>query len=188
MAVIRKICSFILASALCVGARANTPICGEHEVDIEQMYMFVSDRNPDFSYEVAEAFYQVGRLYGVRGDIALCQAILETGWFRFDNGTAVRPEAHNYCGLGVRRTGDTGCEFASVREGVTAMIQHLYAYATPDSLPEGEELLDPRFVYVERGSAESWEALSGRWAMNPRYGKMILDIYNQMTRYELRID
>ena len=142
---------------------AKTPILGTHSIDAEQMYQFVASRNPD-----------------------LCQAIIETGWFRFDNGTAVTPDAHNYCGMGVRRRGDKGCVFGSVREGVTAMIQHLYAYACRHDLPEGEQLLDPRFGYVDRGSAKSWESLSGRWAMNPRYGKDILDMYRRMERHDNR--
>lgn len=161
---------------------ARTPILGSAKVDAEQMYRFVASRNPGFEREVAEAFLEIGELYGVRGDIALCQAIIETGWFRFDNGTAVSPDAYNYCGMGVSRTGDSGCSFGSVREGVTAMMQHLYAYACHQDLPEGEELLDPRFRYVTRGSAKSWEALSGRWAMNPRYGRNILDMYKRMTK------
>ena len=115
----------------------------------------------------------------------MCQAIIETGWFRFDNGTAVSPSAHNYCGLGVKRRGDKGCSFKSVREGVTAMIQHLYAYSCRDAIPDGEDMLDPRFSFVTRGSATSWEALSGRWAMNRHYGRNILNIYKKMLDHEV---
>lgn len=163
--------------------RGGTPIFGNHKIEVEQMYQFVRSRNPSFEREVAEAFYDVGRLYGIRGDIALCQAIIETGWFRFDNGTAVRPDSHNYCGLGVRKNGQQGCKFDNIRDGVTAMIQHLYAYACAEDLPKGERLLDPRFRLVSRGSAKSWEALSGKWAMNPNYGNNILKIYGQMTKH-----
>lgn len=145
------------------------------------MYAYVSRHNSEFSREVAEAFYKIGERYGIRGDIAICQAIIETGWFRFDNGTAVKPEAHNYCGLGVKKRGDKGCAFASVEEGVTAMIQHLYAYACSNKLPNGEKVVDPRFSYVKRGCAPTWEKLAGRWAMNPRYGKNILQLYSNLS-------
>lgn len=164
---------------------ARTPICGSQEADVERMYQYVSMRNPGFQREIAEAFYEIGKTYGVRGDIALCQAIIETGWFRFDNGTAVRPESHNYCGLGVKRRGDRGCSFESVHEGVTAMIQHLYAYSCKDPLPEGEKLTDPRFGYVTRGVAPSWESLSGRWAMNSNYGASILGLYRRMMSHDV---
>lgn len=159
---------------------ASSPIMGEQEVDAETMYRFVAERNPRFSREIAEAFHEVGELYGLRGDIALCQAIIETGWFRFDNGTAVRPEHHNYCGLGVHTRGSRGCSFGSVREGVTAMLQHLYAYACREPLPKGETMIDPRFRFVTRGAAPTWESLSGKWAMNNSYGDNILRIYRQM--------
>lgn len=156
---------------------ARTPIFGNPEIEVDHMYAYVKRHNPEFSREVAEAFHYIGRRYGIRGDIALCQAIIETGWFRFDNGTAVRPEAHNYCGLGVKKRGDEGCSFKSVEEGVTAMIQHLYAYACSDKLPAGESMIDPRFNYVSRGCASTWEKLAGRWAMNPNYGNNIMRIY-----------
>lgn len=162
-------------------AAGKTPIFGTPEVEIDNMYAYVKRHNPDFRREVAEAFYNVGRRYGIRGDIALCQAIIETGWFRFDNGTAVRPEAHNYCGLGVKKRGDRGCSFRTVEDGVTAMIQHLYAYACSKKLPEGESKIDPRFDYVSRGSATTWEKLAGRWAMNPRYGSNIMKIYSGLV-------
>lgn len=160
--------------------RADTSIMGEPEIDALTMASFVIEHNPDFDPAIAEAFVSVGRRYGVRGDIALCQAILETGWFRFADGTAVTPDQHNYCGLGVVRRGVAGCSFDSIEEGVVAMMQHLYAYCSRDPLPEGERLLDPRFKLVNRGSATTWEGLSNRWAANPSYGKNILAIYRKM--------
>lgn len=175
----------LLLSLLSVTARAATPIRGTQQADPERMYQYVAVHNPNFSREVAQAFYDIGELYGIRGDIALCQAIIETGWFRFDNGTAVSPSAHNYCGLGVKRRGDKGCSFSSVREGVTAMIQHLYAYSGHDAIPAGEDMLDPRFSFVTRGSATSWESLSGRWAMNKHYGRNILNIYKKMLDHDV---
>ncbi len=162
--------------------QAKTPIFGTMEVEPQQMYEYVTRHNPGFDIRIAEAFYDVGRRYGIRGDIALCQAIIETGWFRFDNGTAVGADAHNYCGLGVMSRGSKGCSFSSIEEGVTAMLQHLYAYAGMDPLPMGEIVLDPRFKYVTRGCAPTWERLSGRWAMNPNYGANIMRIYQEMLK------
>ncbi|MCM1522191.1 MAG: glucosaminidase domain-containing protein [Muribaculaceae bacterium] len=161
----------------------GTSILGPHQVEIETMYQFVASRNPGFDRRIAQAFHDVGRRYGIRGDVALCQAIIETGWFRFDNGTAVRPGQHNYCGMGVRSRGQRGASFATVEEGVTAMMQHLYAYATKRGLPKGERLVDPRFKLVERGVAPTWQALSGRWAANPKYGSDILAMYSKMKKY-----
>lgn len=161
-------------------AEAAMMILGEPRVDAETMWRFVNKVNPDFPIEIARAYIEVGRRYGIRGDIALCQAVIETGWFRFADGTAVRPEQHNYCGLGVEKRGMTGCSFSSIEEGVTAQLQHLYAYAADTPLPDGEKIVDPRFKLVKRGCAQSWHDLSGRWAMNDRYGTQILSLYQRL--------
>lgn len=171
----------LILTLMPVFSLASTPIFGKAEVEVDHMYEYVCRHNPNFEREVAEAFYKVGERYGIRGDIALCQAIIETGWFRFDNGTAVKPKHHNYCGLGVKNRGDKGCKFHTVEEGVTAMIQHLYAYACSEQLPEGETIVDPRFTFVKRGCAPTWEGLAGRWAMNEHYGKNILKIFTGLA-------
>lgn len=157
-------------------------ILGEPEFDAQTLWLFVRRHNADFPIEIAETFLEVGSRYGIRGDIALCQAIIETGWFRFADGTAVKPEQHNYCGLGVTGRGMTGSSFESISDGVTAHIQHLYAYATTTPLPSGERLLDPRFSLVARGVARTWHDLSNRWAMNPNYGRQIFDLYTQLRK------
>ncbi len=173
-----------LAAAIFIaapGAMGQTPIAGRHAVEPSALVAFVQRHNPDFDPAIAYAFIDVGERYGIRGDIALCQAIIETGWFRFDKGTAVTPEMHNYCGLGVTSLGAAGCCFSSIEEGVAAMLQHLYAYCCTDPLPPGEEVLDPRFEMVTRGCATTWEDLSGRWAMNPAYGKNIMALYARVA-------
>lgn len=71
---------------------------------------------------------------------------------------------------------------ASIEDGVTAHIQHLYAYATSLDLPQGEYLIDPRFNLVKRGIAPLWTDLNGRWAVpGTTYGQSILKIYDAIT-------
>ena len=155
LAMQRHILTFLLLM-LCgasVGIKASNRIVGEAKVSPEDMCEFVRQHNPDFPLEIAEAYYEIGSRYGIRGDVALCQAIIETGWFKFQDGTAVTPDQYNFCGLGVTRLGVKGNAFSSIQEGVTAQIQHLYAYATRKSLPDGEELVDARFTLVSRGCA-----------------------------------
>jgi N-acetylmuramoyl-L-alanine amidase len=162
-------------------------ICGESNVtSVEKMVAFVKARNPEVKdiEEIAKQFLEVGKLYGIRGDIAFCQSVIETGWFKFDGGTAVTPDQHNYCGLGVTSKGMKGNEFATVKDGVTAQIQHLFAYACKDSVPNGEFVIDPRFKYVTRGIAPHWEDLSNRWAMNANYGTHILSLFEQLEKFE----
>lgn len=158
-------------------------ILGKPQVDAHAIWQFVRRHNPDFQIEIAEAFISLGETYGIRGDVALCQAIIETGWFRFADGTAVTPDQHNYCGLGVTRRGVRGHAFETIEEGVRAHLQHLYAYACTSPLPPDEPLTDPRFSLVKRGVAPTWTELSNRWAMNPSYGRQIMELYSRLLQH-----
>jgi N-acetylmuramoyl-L-alanine amidase len=160
-------------------------ILGESTVAVEKMIAFVKEKNPNalFIEEIAKQFIEVGKTYGIRGDMAFCQSLIETGWFKFDGGTAVTPDQHNYCGLGVTSKGMKGNSFTTVKDGVTAQLQHLFAYASKNELPNGEILLDPRFKYVTREIAPHWEDLSNRWAMNANYGTHIVALYEQLVNY-----
>lgn len=161
----------------------DNDIIGETMILPEDMCSFVQRHNPAFTLEIAEAYWDVAELYGIRGDVALCQAIIETGWFKFMDGTAVTPDQFNFCGLGVTTKGMKGNSFSSLIEGVTAQIQHLYAYATDRRIPEGETLVDGRFKLVSRGCAPTWQDLSGRWAASKTYGDDIMRLYRQMLMH-----
>lgn len=166
--------------------RQDSPlaIVGKAEItDPEIIAAFIRLNNKDFATEIAEAYLRVGDRYGIRGDIAICQAIIETGWFRFADGTAVTLDQNNYCGLGVTTRGIKGCSFDTIDDGTAAHIQHLYAYACRAPLPAGERLLDPRFRLVSRGIAPNWTDLSNRWAMNPNYGNQIIRLFNQLQTF-----
>ena len=166
--------------------KEHTAIQGKAVVEAKKMIAFVKAKNPNAQdiEEIAKCFIEVGNKYNIRGDIAFCQSIIETGWFKFDGGTAVTPDQHNYCGLGVTSKGVKGNSFTTVKEGVTAQIQHLYAYACKDAIPNGEFVVDPRFSFVIRGVAPHWEDLSNRWAMNSEYGNRILAVYKQLVEFE----
>lgn len=132
--------------------------------------------------DLIDYYLEIGEEYGIRGDIAYLQAIKETNFFQFTG--LVQPHQNNYSGIwatGAALKGDEpfngvspdkmkfeaglhGVTFASPRIGVEAQIQHLYAYATTAPLPEGKELLSPRFIYVNRGCAPRWVDLGGKWA------------------------
>ena len=179
----------MLSLVAAIVANAATPMLGTNVATVERMYQFVKSKNSSFDREIAEQFIAVSTIYGMRGDIALCQSIIETGWFKYTGGTAVTPDDHNYCGLGVTTLGQKGCQFSTVKEGVTAQIQHLYAYCCTKSIPAGETLVDPRFNYVTRGCAPNWEDLgSGKWAAAAGYGTAIIAMYNDMMAFNVQGD
>jgi len=138
----------------------------------------------------------LGEKYGIRGDVALAQALKETGYFQY--GGSVLPWQNNFCGLGATGVAYTaedvikgvdnskvfiipgmhGLIFSDVRTGAEAHIQHLYSYATEDKLPNGCELVDPRFNHGYRGVGVKWTDLNGRWAVPGNgYGESIIDDY-----------
>lgn len=177
--------ALLLATWIAAGA---TNILGTPQASTDRMYQFVKSKNPgwSFSYEIAQQYHDQGVKWGIRGDIALCQACVETGWFRYSGGTAVTPDDHNYCGLGVTTLGQKGCQFSSISEGVSAHLQHLWAYATTAALPSGWTLVDPRFKYVNRGCAGTFENLgNGHWAVASGYGSSIMSIYNDMMNFSM---
>ena len=160
---------------------SGVTIMGKSQASAQDLTNYVLKENAGFNHQIAEEFISVGNLYGIKGDIAFAQSILETGWFKFA-GSSVRPEQNNFCGLGATGGGNPGNSFTSIREGVTAQIQHLLAYASKDDLPSGETLVDPRFKYVTRGIAPTWTSLNGRWATGANYGEKILAIYDGMDK------
>lgn len=150
---------------------------------------YIVANNASFDVEIAKAFFKLAPKYGIDPTMAISQSILETGWFKYA-GSAVKLEQHNYCGLGVTSTGVEGSKFNTIEDGVTAQLQHLYAYGCKDTL--SETIIDPRFKYVTRGIAPYWEQLAGRWAVpgfdgtdaeaaikaGTTYGQKILKIRN----------
>jgi hypothetical protein len=135
---------------------------GPSVATVEQMIYFINQNYPRAPKDVAKHFYEVGILEGVRGDVALAQAIKETGGFNY--GGDVKPEQNNFCGLGAVGNGAPGLSFSTVREGVTAQVQHLKAYGSVESLKL--DCADPRFKYVTpRGKALHVQQLAGKWAV-----------------------
>lgn len=139
------------------------------DTEVVKAIKYIVANNPSFDIEIAKAFFKLAPNYGIDPTMAISQSILETGWFKYV-GSAVKPEHHNYCGLGVTSTGITGGIFSTIEDGVTAQLQHLFAYGCKDALPVDEVILDPRFKYVTRGIAPYWQNLAGRWAV-PGYDK-----------------
>lgn len=152
-----------------------------------QMINFIRKRNaePKLNCTVEELvnFYYIeaGR-EGIRPDVAICQAIKETGTWNY--GGDVVPEQNNYCGLGTTGGGVKGAYFETPQIGVRAHIQHLLAYAT--TTPPRIEIVDPRYELIEKwrpqifGKIKTWTGLNGNWAVpGNQYGQDILNLWQQ---------
>ena len=165
----------------------KTPIMGASELTAGQLAAFLFSKNPEpkincTAFELARFFIEEGVIEGVRGDIAFCQSLHETGWFRY--GGLVLPEQNNYAGIGATNNSDVGkgAWFRSPQIGVRGQIHHLKVYASTEPLINNNE--SPRFHLVTRGVAPCWEDLNGRWAVpGTGYGQSILKLYDAALEF-----
>lgn len=137
-----------------------TPIQGEAVATLAQAKAWLELRNSEYTL-MADLYYTIAPMYGIRADVALAQAAKETGFFKF--GGDVKAEQNNFCGLGATGGGNVGHSFPDRATGVQAHVEHLYAYATDEPLIG--TIADPRFYLVHRGSAPYVEWLGA--AENP---------------------
>ncbi|WMJ81812.1 glucosaminidase domain-containing protein [Clostridium sp. MB40-C1] len=184
-----KIRKFKIKKTLEEGKIINS-IIGKEDLSAEQMAKFVLEHNPSPKlsvniYELAKMFLEEGKLEGVRGDIAFCQSIKETGYFKY--GGQVLPEQNNYAGIGALNNSPVGkgAWFKEAREGVKAQIQHLKGYATTEELKS--ECVDPRYFILKKygllGVAPNWEDLNGKWAVpGNNYGQEIIKIHDRIKQ------
>lgn len=160
------------------GATSGYSITGKTFLSPEHMNQFVKDFNED-ALKLGIYYSIFGEYYGIRGDIAFAQAMHETDYLRFTG--IVQPDQNNFAGIGATGPDNPGASFATPKEGVLAHLQHLFAYASTDALPDEYPLVDPRFDLVTRGSAPNWTDLNGKWAVpGDNYGQSILNIYERM--------
>lgn len=139
--------------------------------------------------QFCEIFINEGQREGIRGDLAFCQAMLETGFLQLFGSVPI--QNYNFAGLGATGTADAPIAvFPSVRIGIRAQIQHLKAYATPKTVPINEVGVDPRFSLVKRGVAPYIEWLGQQenplgygWATGVNYGYSIMRIYKELTKF-----
>lgn len=161
---------------------------GINEETCTKAIVAIVKNNPDFDVEIAKAFFLLADEYHIDPMRAISQSILETGWFKFE-GSSVKPEQHNYCGLGATGNGVSGASFDTIENGVRAQLQHLYAYGCKDALPKDEStIVDPRYKYVTRGIAIYWEQLAGRWAVPGFDGKDPEEAMAKGLTYGQKID
>lgn len=166
---------------------SDVPIFGKPVATEGQMINFINKRNPNPKLnctvrDIVHLYYVEGGREGIRPDIALCQAIKETGTWAY--GGDVVPEQNNYCGLGTTGGGVKGEFFPTPQIGVRAHIQHLLSYAS--KRPPKVEIVDPRYELIKKfrpqifGKLTNWTDLNGVWAVpGNHYGEDILNLWMQ---------
>ena len=176
-------------------------IIGNPTTTVEKMVQYYNNRNvsyptgklsvggADSIEKLAKIFYEEATAESIDPAIAWCQSMKETNWLRY--GGQVKIEQFNFAGIGATDGGAAGADFSTygtngVRMGVRAQIQHLKAYAVSDlkKTDLNNACVDPRFAYVNKGSAEYVEWLGIRenpigagWATDAGYGYSIMNDY-----------
>jgi len=158
-------------------------IMSKGHVGAENMAAFLLRNNPNadagFVRELARFYVEEAAFEGVNHDIAFTQMCLETGFLRF--GGDVKPEQYNFCGLGAIGNGEPGNSFPNPQIGVRAHVQHLKAYGSEEPLKG--ELVSPRFRFVQRGRAPTYEGLAGTWAADRQYAVKIKGILERLYEF-----
>ena len=136
--------------------------------------------------EIVNFYWLEAEREGVRPDMALAQALVETGYFGF--GGTVKPKQNNYCGLGTTGKKVRGAKFKNPEIGVRAHIQHLLAYSNAKT--PSTKIVDPRYelahaIRQERGFVDKWSGLNGTWAMGAQYCEKIMVTYQAMLGMEM---
>ncbi|MEM6496533.1 MAG: hypothetical protein AAF709_07395 [Pseudomonadota bacterium] len=140
--------------------------------------------NPRFQ-RIAEWYKYHGESWRVRWDYAFYQMALETNFlsYRRPNGKSgdVNPNQNNFAGIGTTGGGVPGNNFPNVSTGVLAQIQHLVAYSgerVPNPVAQRtrakQHIILKGSARVARRRPVTFQDLSGRWAVDRRYGRSIL--------------
>lgn len=168
-------------------AKPDYTIMGKAEIPAPQMVRFIRQRNPHPKInttleDLVQTYYDEAGREGVRADVALCQALKETGYFAY--GGDVSPDQNNFCGLGATGNKVAGARFATPQLGVRAHIQHLLAYASTERPKTA--IVDPRYELLAEkhpelyGQVRAWTGLNGRWAVpGKHYGQEILWMWTE---------
>lgn len=172
---------------------AYTKIAGKSQATVQQIRTYLKNKNPKIPaiilQQAVPLYLSQGQIEGIRGDIAVAQSVLETGFWTF-KGSAVTLDQNNFCGMGVTKNGLKGNSFSSIQEGIRAQIQHLKAYANKQPLKE--KCVDPRFKYVERGCIPFVDVLGIQenpkrqgWSAGAKYGPQILNILKDILNIKI---
>lgn len=115
-----------------------------------------------------------GDAEGVRGDMALAQAVLETGHFT-SSDTAI----NNFAGIAHYDGAAFGSAFVDPIIGVRAQIQLLKKYALGNDAP----LANPNVAPRAGASATTWGGLAGTWASATTYWTSLSSVYESMLAH-----
>lgn len=165
----------------------DKPLRGSPEVKGKDLERWLLAKGVDAAHaKLANTFVDIGVKYGIRGDVALIQSCLETGYF-WHNTTPfdVKPEQNNFAGLGATGGGVPGDSFATPELGVEAQIQDL-ALRSDGKIAKEDVLSEyARKVYstITAYHHTMWKQLAGTWAADTTYWTQIQSLMNNYNAW-----
>jgi murein DD-endopeptidase MepM/ murein hydrolase activator NlpD len=121
--------------------------------------------------ELIDLYYAEGLAEGVRPEVAIAQAVHETGYF-----TSADTAINNYAGIGHPDGAGLGMGFATAAIGVRAHVQLLRAYAEGNDTAFASPRVGPR----AGASANTLLELAGTWAADLSYAEKVVAILTAM--------
>jgi hypothetical protein len=124
--------------------------------------------------DVLAMYFSEAEAEGVRGDLAIVQAVYETGWFA--SGDTAQ---NNFAGIGHYDHATSGDAFPDVATGVRAHVELLKKYASGNDV----QLVQPDVAPDATARASTWEELSGTWATSSDYWAALSRVYDTILRH-----
>jgi mannosyl-glycoprotein endo-beta-N-acetylglucosaminidase len=170
---------------------STSPILGPSRLTAKQLSDFVllKGYKPRITVpiqELAQDYLDEGNRYGVRGDVAFAQSILETAGFHLPDGGQLNPTDNNFAGIGACDSCKHGMTFPDARTGVRAQMQLLRTYVDKkfdDKTSPDPILLKGALKLGFRGKVQTWWDLWGTWATGALYGEHVYNLYLQIVAF-----
>jgi len=158
----------------------QTPILGQPQYTVEQAKAWAKARGAtDDFVSLADQYWKIGALMGIRPDVLYAQAAKETSFGHFTGN--VTADMNNFAGIKkVDATGDTRDDhesFATPEEGVQAHFNHMSAYVGVQPLGQIHQRYYTVLSAPWAGTIKYVEQLGGKWAPDPNYGTSIVNDY-----------
>lgn len=147
----------------------GVPVLGTSSLRYLTLVNGLTAANKEAALEIVSLYQTLAPSVGIRAEIALAQALHETGFFKFPG--RAQPDWHNPCGLGVganpipNRPNSADCRFPTWEEGIRAHLGHLIQYFDPTPDHRGGFCdKDPRHG-THRNLPNDLVSLVGTWAV-----------------------
>jgi N-acetylmuramoyl-L-alanine amidase len=133
--------------------------------------------------EYAEFFKAEGEKLGIKWDVVIFQACLETGFWRF--GGDVKPEQNNFFGIGATGGGVPGDTFPTPQIGIAAQMQNM-ALRAGVKVPLADVIANHcrrNYGIISRRNTPRWEQLAGTYASDVKYWEKIKAIAAEFDKF-----